>query len=97
MVVCARMAYAPGCKRNCQLSNCRREMLLPGETSLKLRPQLPAKPQPHCSCADSAPGTSTAKSSQSNLARSGDLKSSQIGSLPLLLTVSATNTGSPAR
>src|SRR5712675_1410211 len=68
-------------------------MLFPASTFLNPRPQLTAIPQPHFSGA-SAPLTSVAKSWQCQ-AISGNLNSNQTVLLPLFVTLSDTNTGSP--
>src|SRR5712672_2649808 len=68
-------------------------MLFPASTFLNPRPQLIAIPQPHLSGA-SAPLTSVAKSWQCK-AISGNLNSNQTVLLPLFVTLSDTNTGSP--
>src|SRR5882762_1093137 len=68
-------------------------MLFPASTFLNPRPQLTAIPQPHFSGA-SAPLTSVAKSWQCK-AISGNLNSNQTVLLPLFVTLSDTNTGSP--
>src|SRR6266403_654361 len=68
-------------------------MLFPASTFLNPRPQLTAIPQPHFS-GGSAPLTSATKSSQCQ-AISGNLNSNQTVLLPLFVTLSDTNTGSP--